>query len=87
MFRRAVSGAARFAMFSTTAMRAKSTDAAAAPPLPSYLHHASVFESSAAAPNVLNFPADRTDAGFLENMERMNAMVSSLTEKVNAVKD
>ncbi|CUG24863.1 3-methylcrotonoyl-CoA carboxylase beta subunit, putative [Bodo saltans] len=91
MFRRAVSGAARFAipaaMFSTTAMRAKSTDAAAAPPLPSYLHHASVFERSAAAPNVLNFPADRTDAGFLENMERMNAMVTSLTEKVNAVKD
>jgi 3-methylcrotonyl-CoA carboxylase beta subunit len=91
MFRRAVSGASRFAiataMINATAVRAKSTAEAAVPPLPSYLHHASTFERSAVAPNILNFPADRSDAGFQENIERMNAMVTSLTEKVTAVKE
>lgn len=59
--------------------------AAAAAPLPSYLHHASAFENVAASPNILNFPADKTDATFQENMSRMNKLVSELTDKVQGV--
>lgn len=65
--------------------RLSSHKPAAPPPPPTNSYHPSYYETQGARPNVLNFPADRTDPIFQENLERMNALSDDLLGKVREV--
>lgn len=65
--------------------RLKHTAPKEAAALPAYLHHPSSIEKSSVAPNILRFPADTTDATFIENQTRMNEMTKELQEKIRGV--
>ena len=54
-----------------------------AAPIPTYHHHASDFEGLSTSPNVLRFPADTTDASFIENKERMDLLTKELQDKIS----
>lgn len=84
----AAAGTASFAadmpaMALSTSLRHKGH--AVAPAKPNYAHHPSAYEASPSAPNILNFPADKTDPSFVENLNRMNQMTQQLHEKVRGV--
>jgi 3-methylcrotonyl-CoA carboxylase beta subunit len=48
-------------------------------------HHASFYESYGSRPNVLNYPADKLDPTFQENLARMNSVTEELMAKVRDV--
>ena len=64
------------------------SSSAAKPPTavtPPSNHHASFYEKYGNRPNVLNYPADKSDPTYQENLARMNALTDELLGKVSEV--